>query len=142
MYFCNESSHGWFYGSVLFLNRSVQHWSQINLHVTFKKWNNGCHCAKNKFLASLRNNSLSDVQAIADLVDNSLDLDVDASRIEITKHDDVLTIADNGSGMTLDVLVDAMKLGSSGKDDPTDTDLGLFGIGLKNSSLAMGRRLL
>lgn len=96
---------------------------------------------KTKLLASLRNNTLSNVEATADLIDNSLDLDVDASRILITKTATQLIIADNGSGMNEETLKDAMRLGSSGKDDPTNTDLGLFGIGLKNSSLAMGRRL-
>ena len=96
---------------------------------------------KPKLLASLRNNTLSNFEATADLIDNSLDLDVDASRILITKNSDQLIIVDNGAGMNEEILKDAMCLGSSGKDDPTNTDLGLFGIGLKNSSLAIGRSL-
>jgi hypothetical protein len=96
---------------------------------------------KTKLLASLRNNTLSNVEAIADLVDNPLDLDVDATKIQITKHPEKIIIADNGSGMNEEVLNDAMRLGSSGKEDSTNMDLGLFGMGLKNSSLAIGRCL-
>lgn len=94
-----------------------------------------------KMLLSLRNNTLSDEEAISDLVDNSLDQDVGATVIHITKDPNSITIADNGRGMTQHLLVDAMALGSSGQETPTANDLGLFGIGLKNAAGALAKKL-
>jgi hypothetical protein len=94
-----------------------------------------------KVLLSLRNNTLSNEEAIADLVDNSLDQDVGATEIHITKDASSIVIADNGRGMTRLLLVDAMTLGSQGQEVPTANDLGLFGIGLKNAAGALSKRL-
>ena len=94
-----------------------------------------------KMLLSLRNNTLSNEEAIADLVDNSLDQDVGSTTIHITKDPNCLTIADNGRGMTKPLLIDAMALGSYGQETPTANDLGLFGIGLKNAAGALAKKL-
>jgi hypothetical protein len=90
------------------------------------------------FLKSLRNNTLTNEQAVADLVDNSFEIDVNASRVEITKSPNQLTIVDNGSGMTGAVLAGAMKLGPT--HNAAASDLGLFGVGLKNATMSLGRK--
>jgi hypothetical protein len=96
-----------------------------------------------KFLYSMRHNTLSNEQAIDDLIDNCLDVDVDASRIDIYyKKDEYIALVDNGSGMNYKILEDAMKLGSAGRHRPNATDLGLYGIGLKNSATSLGKRLV
>lgn len=92
-----------------------------------------------KLLASLRSNNLTNVDAVADLMDNSIDSDVNAKNIYIHKNKDMFILADDGVGMDEDLLIDAMKLGSAGRDKPAITDLGLFGVGLKNSVLSLGR---
>jgi hypothetical protein len=94
-----------------------------------------------KMLLSLRNNTLSNEEAVADLIDNSLDQDVGATVVHVTKDPKYLTIADNGRGMTRNLLVDALILGSQGQENPTANDLGLFGIGLKNAAGALGKKL-
>jgi hypothetical protein len=92
-----------------------------------------------KLLASLRNNNLTNIDAVADLIDNSIDADVNAKNVFIHKNKDLFVIADDGAGMDEELLIDAMKLGSAGRDKPAMTDLGLFGVGLKNSVLSLGR---
>ncbi len=80
--------------------------------------------------------------ALADLVDNSLD--AEASRVEITFHRDdtqifAVTIADNGGGMDDPVLRDAMRFAA-----PTarrEDALGVFGLGMKSASLSQCRSL-
>lgn len=95
-----------------------------------------------KFLFSFRHNTLTNSQALGDLADNALDDDVSASRISfIYEKDKHLIISDNGNGMTLPVLTDAMRLGSAGKHLPKASDRGLFGIGMKNSSMSLGKSL-
>jgi hypothetical protein len=91
------------------------------------------------FLQSLRNNTLSNEEAIADLVDNSFERDVNASRVSIDKKTNRLVIADNGSGMTGSALKEAMKLGPT--HIASMNDLGLFGFGLKNASMSIGKKL-
>ena len=94
-----------------------------------------------KMLNSLRSNTLNNEHAIADLIDNSLDMDVESTQVKIIKDGDRLLIIDDGIGMNYDVLVDAITMGSNGKNKPNAGDLGLFGMGLKNSSMALGRSL-
>ena len=94
--------------------------------------------------ASMRDLGYSLETAIADLIDNSIS--ANATSIEIycdpvSKHP-TFAIVDNGSGMTSDELVLAMKHGSASpkaKRDPND--LGRFGLGLKTASFSQCRRL-
>jgi len=95
-----------------------------------------------KLLASLRNNNLSNNEAVADLLDNAIDADVNAKNIYIIKNKDTFVMADDGAGMNRALLIDALKLGSAGREKPTITDLGLFGMGLKNAVLSLGRSTL
>ena len=77
-------------------------------------------------------------QTIADLVDNGIDEGAKSVEIVINageKQDDLyIAIFDNGSGIPEDQFDEIMKLGQSTKSDASK--LGVFGVGLKLSSLA------
>lgn len=94
-----------------------------------------------KFYYSFRNLGYNNYEALADIIDNSLDPDVSARNVwvEISKNMDTITISDDGSGMSLIELNDAIQPGSEGRII-TNHDLGLFGCGLKSASLSMGKR--
>ncbi|HEV8284326.1 MAG TPA: ATP-binding protein [Chitinophagaceae bacterium] len=96
-----------------------------------------------KFLFSFRHNTLTNWEALADLADNALDEDVAASKVRFyyKKEKQCIIVTDNGSGMSFDVLTDAMRLGSVGKNLPKASDKGLYGIGMKNSSMSLGKCL-
>ena len=77
--------------------------------------------------------------AIADLVDNSIAADSRTVRLYFhwggTKS--WVTITDDGSGMSEDVLRNAMRLGSQSPLEVREPrDLGRFGLGLKTASLS------
>lgn len=83
--------------------------------------------------------------AIADLVDNSIA--AQASEVEVSflwnGRESVVTLVDDGRGMTPDQLDLAMTLGSRNPNEIRDsTDLGRFGLGLKTASLSQCSRLL
>ncbi len=95
-----------------------------------------------KLIDSLRNTGYNNIAAIADLIDNSIDagaLNVWFT-IEPTKNDFRITLADDGQGMTEDVLDQAMRLGSDTERD-AGSDLGKFGMGLVTASISIGKRL-
>jgi hypothetical protein len=80
--------------------------------------------------------------SIADLIDNSIE--AGASRIGVqialTVAGEVLVhVADDGCGMDLDGLENAMRYGSSKKED--QHRLGRFGLGLKTASTSFCRKL-
>jgi hypothetical protein len=82
--------------------------------------------------------------AIADLVDNSLDAMASSVQINFLfgQTDGMITIYDNGSGMTEEMLQMAMNIGS--KDPRAQrgaNELGRFGMGLKTASFSLGKRL-
>lgn len=96
------------------------------------------------FIHSLRSVGYSLETAVADIIDNSIS--ADASKIdiffEITSDGPVLIITDNGKGMTLQELKEAMRLGSlSPLESRKHYDLGRFGLGMKTASFALCRRL-
>ena len=82
--------------------------------------------------------------ALADLVDNSIS--AGAHKLEISTRWDGegswIAVVDDGRGMTDEVLLEAMRLGST---SPTQVrqphDLGRFGLGLKTASIWACRRL-
>lgn len=88
--------------------------------------------------------------AICDIVDNSVAAKATRITIELQPEPDLAmnrrnnasayVIADNGSGMTKDGLMNALKLGSSDTDYEPDA-LGKFGLGLKSAALSQGDRL-
>lgn len=81
--------------------------------------------------------------AVADVIDNSIA--AGASEIIVQSpsiYSNVLTILDNGKGMTQHELIDAMRYGSKNIDEERDpNDLGRFGLGLKMASLSQCRCL-
>jgi len=101
-----------------------------------------------RLYSSLRNSGYSNLAAIADLVDNPID--ADASKIKVSvlpstgrvskTPDFRIVVSDDGTGMTYDQLVEALKLGSDlPKDD--SSDLGKFGMGLITASISIARQL-
>ena len=77
-------------------------------------------------------------QSISDLVDNGIDEGADTVEIVINPGESeenlFIAIFDNGSGIPEEQFDDIMKLGHSTKTDASK--LGVFGVGLKLSSLA------
>jgi len=83
--------------------------------------------------------------AIADLVDNSITAGATDIRISIASdiagHSHI-AVVDDGRGMAVQALVEALRLGSGGPPATRQsTDLGRFGLGLKTASLSQGRSL-
>jgi len=80
-------------------------------------------------------------QAIAELIDNSIDARVGGAREEIRVGLDFgrreVSVSDDGTGMGLDALRRAWVLGSSHAD--AGRRLGMFGIGMKSACSALGR---
>jgi hypothetical protein len=82
--------------------------------------------------------------AVADIVDNSLSHGATEVRIRFdwAGQASVISISDNGCGMSESCLVEAMRAGSH---DPRaargSSDLGRFGLGLKTASFSQASRL-
>jgi len=94
------------------------------------------------FLTTLRNSGYNNYTAIADIVDNSLDNDVESKNVWITlKSTKMIRIVDDGNGMDAKTLNEALKLGSKTGKDAT-IDLGSYGTGLKGAFLSMGKCLV
>jgi hypothetical protein len=95
-----------------------------------------------KLIEALRNTGYDNYIAIADIIDNSLDAEANKIWVEILpqKDDFVITIADNGAGMSRDILDQAMKLGSITNRNE-GSDLGKFGMGLVTASFSIGKKL-
>ncbi|HCC79707.1 MAG: hypothetical protein A2X25_09035 [Chloroflexi bacterium GWB2_49_20] len=75
--------------------------------------------------------------AVADLVDNSVDAIADKVHIRFVRGTEGIysvIIADNGKGMNGDELREAMRFGS--RSTKSDAQLGKYGIGLKSASLS------
>lgn len=95
-------------------------------------------------IQALRSIGYNASTAIADLVDNSLDAKASTIKVNFTYNDTdgMITINDNGLGMTEYMLQIAMKIGSK---DPRElrrtNELGRFGMGLKTASFSLGKRL-
>lgn len=95
-------------------------------------------------IESLRDFGYTLQSALADLIDNSLT--AQAKNIEIVIHagksDAHIAVIDDGKGMDLPTLVEAMRMGGGGPlCHRADNDLGRFGLGLKTASLSQGRCL-
>lgn len=80
-------------------------------------------------------------EAISDLVDNSID--ADASTVWIKADKNKIIIADDGNGMNLEELQEAVTPWKAGKRDPKKRrgKRGKFGIGLKSASYSLGECL-
>lgn len=95
-----------------------------------------------KIIDSLRMVGYDNISALADLIDNAIDADAKAIQLQIKPDIDGYTIylADNGCGMDLQTLDEALKLGSDTRRDET-SDLGKYGMGLVTASLSLCRRI-
>ena len=91
-----------------------------------------------KLIESLRYLTYTNESAIADIVDNSFDASADNVNIYINK-DDCIIIIDDGCGMSLETMKEAIKLGSDTEKAPEE--LGRFGMGLVTASISMGKCL-
>jgi DNA topoisomerase VI subunit B len=90
-----------------------------------------------RVIEGLRDTGYDFKTAMADLVDNSIA--ANATSIKVRIQEDLfgkfsIFIADNGDGMDLDGLKNAMRYGSAARTDKSS--LGKFGMGLKTASTA------
>jgi hypothetical protein len=91
---------------------------------------------------SLRDFGYTLPTAMADLLDNSLTAGATSIDIEIDAAgaDSHIAVIDNGKGMTLEELTQAMRMGTGGPlTSRRAGDLGRFGLGMKTASLSQGR---
>ena len=93
-------------------------------------------------LKSIAEQGYSLETSLADLIDNSIS--ANANKIEILinieKHPYTLFIADNGKGMSKEILSKSMLFPSQSIEaDRVATDLGRFGLGMKTASFAQTR---
>jgi hypothetical protein len=82
--------------------------------------------------------------ALADVIDNSITAGAKAVHMlaDTAGAEAKFAILDDGSGMTYDELIQAMRLGSQNPlEARTADDLGRFGLGLKTASFSQCRRL-
>lgn len=96
-----------------------------------------------RLIESLRSLGYNDYEAVADLLDNSLDANAGTViiRVQNKKGNLSIVIADDGEGMDNEVLDQALRLGSMTVKDPV-SDLGKFGMGLVTASLSLARRTI
>jgi hypothetical protein len=95
-----------------------------------------------RLVESLRDTGYSFVTSVADIVDNSIAANATVVNVDLILEFDgnlKLYIADNGNGMNELDLLNAMKYGSSKRENPKS--LGKFGMGLKTASTAFCRSL-
>lgn len=96
-------------------------------------------------ITSLRSLGYTFDTAVADIIDNSIsagakNIDVDIN--EDPHGDYIVSILDDGRGMSFDELAEAMALGSkSPVDERHADDLGRFGMGLKTASFSQAQKL-
>ena len=93
---------------------------------------------------SMRDLGYSLATAIADIIDNSITAGATMVDVycDLTCEKPTLVIIDNGSGMTENELLLAMKHGSANpKQAREPNDLGRFGLGLKTASFSQCRNL-
>lgn len=94
-----------------------------------------------RLVESLRYLGYGNYEAIADLVDNSIDADASEIHVRVQQRENQvqISIADTGSGMDQATLDQAMRLGSLTARD-LNSDLGKFGMGLVTASLSIAKR--
>jgi len=95
-------------------------------------------------IESLRGVGYTTEAAIADLVDNSIS--ASSTTVWVNFHWDgarsVITLLDDGTGLTDEELFAAMQLGSRDpRSERTPADLGRFGLGMKTASFSQSRML-
>jgi len=95
-------------------------------------------------MAALRSIGYKFPQALADVVDNSIDAGSSVIKVEVladpeSAANSYVLLMDDGSGMTREQLIKAMTLG--GSNSRADS-LGKFGMGMKTASLSQCERML
>jgi hypothetical protein len=95
-----------------------------------------------RLIRSLRDIGYEFVDAVADIVDNSVEAGATVISISLRfdGEDSYLTIADNGIGMASKEIQEALRFGSNRSYDDSD-DLGRYGLGLKTASLSQCEKL-
>jgi DNA topoisomerase VI subunit B len=95
-----------------------------------------------RLIRSLRDIGYEFVDAVADIVDNSVEAGatVISISLQFDGEDSYLTIADNGLGMASKEIQEALRFGSNRSYDDAD-DLGRYGLGLKTASLSQCEKL-
>lgn len=96
------------------------------------------------FIKSIAEQGYQLETALADLIDNSIT--ADASEINIFSdeidNNQCLFIADNGSGMSNEILLEALRMPSQSMENQrSQNDLGRFGLGLKTASFSQARKI-
>jgi hypothetical protein len=94
-----------------------------------------------RLIRSLRDLGYDFSQAVADVVDNSIEAGagIVAIDVEFDGDDSWIRIADDGIGMKESRLKEALRFGSD--RDYAEDDLGKFGLGLKTASMSQCTRL-
>lgn len=94
-----------------------------------------------RLIESLRYIGYGNYEAIADLVDNSIDAEASLVQVRVQLRDGQhqIVVADDGTGMDFMTLDQAMRLGSLTARD-LNSDLGKFGMGLVTASLSIAKR--
>lgn len=95
------------------------------------------------FIKSLRDVGYNFQIALADIIDNSIAAGAKNILIETELEPNIeLSVLDDGKGMNVEELIEAMRLGSKDPDDERNKkDLGRFGLGLKTASFSQCKRL-
>ena len=94
-----------------------------------------------RLTTSLRDIGYSFESAVADIVDNSIAAGATLVEISITfdGKESSVVIKDDGDGMNVDAIDEAMRFGS--RRSYVNQDLGRYGLGLKTASLSQCRRV-
>ena len=95
-----------------------------------------------RILQVLENLAVEPWRCLAEFIDNSLDdfrkNNFQKGEIDIRLHGGKLYVSDNGSGMSLDQLENALRAGFSSKSKIDE--LGLFGIGFNVACANLGKK--
>ncbi|MDD1730305.1 MAG: ATP-binding protein [Methanospirillum sp.] len=94
-----------------------------------------------RLINSLRDLGYDFSTAVSDLIDNSIDAGSTEICINLQFNgvNSWFSVADNGKGMNVSELMEALRFGS--ETDYSDVDLGKFGLGLKTASLSQCKKL-
>lgn len=94
-----------------------------------------------RLIKSLRDMGYDFTQAVADVVDNSVEARATliAIDVEFEADNSWVRISDNGKGMRPEEVREALRYGA--ERDYDENDLGKFGLGLKTASLSQCQRL-
>ena len=96
----------------------------------------------NRLIMSLRDIGYEFNDAIADIIDNSVQAEATVISVNLNfdGEESYLTIADNGLGMTAKQIQEALRFGTIRTYE--ENDLGRYGLGLKTASLSQCERFI